>query len=143
MLLGLKRASEAHVREERASYGTPGFPFVNLDMYRVALQAVAWIHDLLEEINPKARVQQRLDTSSTGTVLNIAEGHGRETAADQNRFMKTAQEHAYQTLVLLDVMAARKDVTPSRVAEGKAMQTRIIRMLHAWCAGNNTEEPGA
>ena len=143
MLLGLKRASEAHVREEQASYGTPGFPFANLDMYRVSLRAVAWIHDLVEEINLKARIRGRLDTSSTGTVLNIAEGHGRETAADQNRFMKTAQEHAYQTLVLLDVMAARKEVTPYRVAEGKATQTRIIRMLHAWCESNNTEDPGA
>ena len=143
MLLGLKRASEARVREDRASYGTPGFPFANLDMYRVSLQAVAWIHDLLEEINLKARIQRRLDTSSTGTVLNIAEGHGRETAADQNRFMRTAQEHAYQTLVLLDVMAARKDVTPSRVSEGKATQTRVIRMLHAWCGSNNTADPRA
>ena len=97
----------------------------------------------MEEIHLKARIRGRLDTSSTGTVLNIAEGHGRETAADQNRFMKTAQEHAYQTLVLLDVMAARREVTTSRVAEGKATQTRIIRMLHAWCASNNTEDPGA
>ncbi len=143
MLLGLKRASEAQVREERTSYGAPGFPFASLEMYRVSLLAVAWIHDLLEEINLKARSQQRLDTSSTGTALNIAEGHGRETAADQNRFMKTAQEHAYQTLVLLDVMAARKEVAPSRVAEGKATQARIIRMLHAWCQSNNTEYPAA
>lgn len=143
MLLGLKRASEAQVREERAFFGTPGFPFATLDMYRVALRAVAWIHDLLVETHPKTRIQRRLDTSSTGTVLNIAEGHGRQTAADQNRFMKTAQEHAYQTLVLLDVMAARNDVSPSRVAEGKATQARVIRMLHAWCEGNNTENPGA
>jgi hypothetical protein len=57
--------------------------------------------------------------------------------------MKTAQEHAYQTLVLLDVMAARKEITASRVAEGKATQTRIIRMLHAWCESNNKEDPGA
>lgn len=142
MLLGLKRASEAQVREARSSYGTPGFPFANLEMYRRSLRAVGWIHDLLEEINLKSRIRRRLDTSGTGTVLNIAEGHGRESAADQNRFMKTAQEHACQTLVLLDVMAARKEVTSSRVAEGKATQTSIIKMLHAWCEGNNTEDSG-
>ncbi len=139
MLLGLKRASEAQVREDRASYGTPEFPFASLDMYRISLQAVAWIHDLVQDLDLKARVRERLDTSSTGTVLNIAEGHGRETVADQNRFMKTAQEHAYQTLVLLDVMAARKAVTSSRVAEGKVTQTRVIKMLHAWCERNNSE----
>jgi len=143
MLLGLKRASEARVREECASYGIPVFPFANLDMYRIALRAVAWIQELVEEMNLKARILGRLDTSSTGTVLNIAEGHGRETAADQNRFMKTAQEHAYQTLVLLDLMVVRKEATPSRVAEGKATQTRIIRMLHAWCEINNRGDSGA
>lgn len=140
MLLGLKRASIAQVREDRASYGTPGFPFANLDMYRISLRAVRWTHDLLEEIKPKARIQRRLDTSSTGTVLNIAEGHGRETVTDQNRFMKIAQEHAYQTLVVLDVMAARNAVTNSRIAEGKANQTRVITMLHAWCESNNSME---
>ena len=142
MLLGLKRASEARVREDSASYGIPVFPFANLDMYRIALRAVAWIQELTVEMNLKARIQGRLDTSSTGTVLNIAEGHGRETVADQNRFMKTAQEHAYQTLVLLDVLAARKEVASTRVAEGKATQTRIIRMLHAWCERKNTEDSG-
>ena len=98
--------------------------------------------ELVEEMNLKARILGRLDTSSTGTVLNIAEGHGRETVADQNRFMKTAQEHAYQTLVLLDVLAARKEVASTRVAEGKATQTRIIKMLHAWCERKNTEDAG-
>ena len=121
----------------------PEFPFANLDMYRVSLQAIAWIHDLLEEINLKARIRRRLDTSSTGTVLNIAEGHGRETVVDQNRFMRTAQQHAYQTLVLLDVMAARKEVSSSRISEGKAAQTRVIRMLHAWYESNNTKNSGA
>ncbi len=144
MLLGLKRASMTGVREDRAAYGTPGFPFANLDMYRVSLGAVRWAHDLLEEVKPKVRIQRRLDTSSTGTVLNIAEGHGRETIADQNRFMKTAQEHAYQTLVLLDVMAARSEVTEPRIEEGKVAQTRVITMIHAWCdSDRNTQEPEA
>jgi hypothetical protein len=55
---------------------------------------VRWTHDLLEELDPKARVRTKLDASTTGTVLNAAEGHGRTSVADQNRFMKTAQEHA-------------------------------------------------
>jgi len=142
MLLGLKRASIAQVREDRAAYGTPRFPFANLDMYEVSLEGVRWTHGFLEELTPRARVQRRLDTSTTGTALNIAEGRGRETVADQNRFMKTAQEHAYQTLLLLDLMAARNETTKSRIAEGKATQARVITMLHAWCESNqNRNDP--
>jgi len=137
MLLGLKRASISRVvREEPAQYGTSKFPFAALDMYQVSLDGVRWIQQFVEELAPKSRVQRKLDTSSTGTVLNIVEGHGRGTVADQNRFMKTAQEHAYQTLLMLDLMAARNETTESRIAEGKATQVRVITMLHAWCERN-------
>ena len=137
MLLGLKRASISRaVREEDAQYGASKFPFAALDMYQLSLDGVRWIQQFVEELAPRSRVQRKLDTSTTGTVLNIAEGHGRETVADQNRFMKIAQEHAYQTLLMLDLMAARNETTESRVAVGKATQVRVITMLHAWSERN-------
>ena len=140
MLLGLKRVGENRVREGSEAYGSARFPFVELDLYQVALRGVRWTHELLEELEPKARVRRKLDTSTTGTVLNIAEGHGRASTADQNRFMKTAQNHACQTLLLLDLTVARKETSASRVADGKATQVRVISMLHAWCASNETGE---
>ncbi len=99
MLLGLKRASANRVREGHVSYGTPGFPYSGLDMYQVSLESVRWMHDLLVELKLRTRTKRKLDISTTGTVLNIAEGYGRATTADQNRFMKTAQEHAFQTVL--------------------------------------------
>jgi len=107
-----------------------------LDLYRVYLECVRWSHELLQESVPSRSVRQKLDQSTTGTVLNIAEGHGRSSVADQNRFMKTAEAHAFQSLLSLDLMVARGGTTASRVADGKAMQARIISMLHAWCASN-------
>ena len=140
MLLGLKRSGGNRMREGSEPYGNARFPFAEMDLYQVALHGVRWTHGLLEELDPKARVRRKLDTSTTGTVLNIAEGHGRASAADQNRFMRTAQEHACQTLLLLDLTVARKETTPSRVSEGKTTQARVISMLHAWCAANETKE---
>jgi len=89
MLLGLKRVSENQVREGAVPYGSHRFPFVELDLYQVALQGVRWTHDLLEELAPNARIRTKLDASTTGTVLNTAEGHGRASVADQNRFMNS------------------------------------------------------
>ena len=140
MLLGLKRVSVNQVREESAPYGTPRFPFAELDMYQVSLEGVRWTHDLMERLVSKASARRKLDVSTTGTVLNIAEGHGRASSADQNRFMKTAQEHAFQTVLLLDLMVARHEIMASRIAEGKAIQARVISMLHAWCAKNEKRE---
>jgi four helix bundle protein len=140
MLLGLKRVGENRVREISEAYGAARFPFVELDLYQVALHGVRWTHELLEELEPKARVRRKLDTSTTGTVLNIAEGHGRASTADQNRFMETAQNHACQTLLLLDLAVARKEVSAIRVADGKATQARVISMLHAWRTSHETKE---
>jgi four helix bundle protein len=140
MLLGLKRVSENQVREGSMPYGGARFSFAELDLYRIAVEGVSWTHDLLEELELKARVRRKLDVSTTGTVLNIAEGHGRASIPDQNRFMKMAQEHACQTLLLLDLTVARNETTATRVAEGKTTQARVISMLHAWCASNETRE---
>jgi four helix bundle protein len=140
MLLGLKRVDENRVREGSEAYGNAMFPFVELDLYQVALRGVRWSHELQEELEPKARVRRKLDTSTTGTVLNIAEGHGRATAADQNRFIKIARDHARQTLLLLDLMVARKESSATRVGDGKAIQVSVISMLHAWCASNEAGE---
>jgi len=136
MLLGMKRAGVGQVREETPPYGSPRFPFMDLDMYKVSLGSVRWAHDVLQELAPGKRMRRKMDESTTGTVLNIAEGHGRSSVVDQNRFMKVAEEHVFQTLLSLDLMVARGDLTVSRVADGKAMQARIISMLHAWCASN-------
>jgi four helix bundle protein len=136
MLLGMKRVNANRVREERVAYGSPCFPFAGLDMYRVSLASVGWTHELLEELAPKARTRRKLDISTTGTVLNIAEGHGRTTPADQNRFMKMAEEHAFQTILMLDLLVSRQEVGSARIEGGKTMQGRVISMLHAWCAKN-------
>ena len=136
MLLGLKRVGEAQVREESLRFGNPKFPFAELDLYQGALQGVRWTHDLIVELDPKARVRRKLDESTTGTVLNIAEGHGRASIADQNRFMRMSQAHACQTLLLFDLSVARGELTASRVTEGKNIQARVISMLHAWCGSN-------
>jgi len=132
MLLGLKKSSADRVREERAVYGSPTFPHVALNMYTESIDAVRWLHLLLQEHSAKSRMKRKLDVSTTGTVLNIAEGYGRVSSADQNRFMKTAYEHAYQTILLLDLLVARKVMPADRIAHGKAIQARVISMLHGW-----------
>jgi len=140
MLLGLKRTSNDRVREERAEYGAPRFPHANLDMYQAALEGVRLMCDLLAEPDLNARMKRKLDVSTTGTVLNIAEGYGRLTTADRTRFMKTALEHAYQTVLLLDLMVARGGIAGICTSDAKDIQVRAISMLHAWCAKNDESE---
>ncbi len=140
MLIGLKRKDANSFAENQAEYGIPKFPHANLEMYMIAVEGVRWTHDLLKELSPKMRTRQKLDVSTTGTVLNIAEGCGRINKPDQNRFMKTAIEHAFQTVLQLDLMHARHDTIESRVAQGIDMQTKIISKMYAWCKKNEPEQ---
>ena len=136
MLLGMKRASANRAQEDSPSFGAPMFPFSRLDMYRLSLELVAWVNDLIEETSLAARTRRKIDISTTGVVLNIAEGHGRASSVDQNRLMKVALEHAYQTVLLLDLMVAKNQVSKERVGKGKLLQARVISMIYAWCDGN-------
>ncbi len=138
MLLGMKRIRQSSFKETQSPYGKPGFPFAQLEMYRLSLEFIRWIYDFLAESKIASRIQHRLDKSSTGTALNIAEGHGRTSTADQNRFMKVAQDHAYQGILLLDLIAARDSNLAIQSAEGKSLQSRIIAMLNAWRESNTT-----
>ncbi len=134
MLIGLKRTDcgQTMVKEDEALYGPPKFPHAELDMYKVALTGVRWTHELAHELTLMARTRRKLDISTTGTVLNIAEGHARTTVADQNRFMKTALEHAFQTILQYDLLYARHETTQPHIVEGTTIQTRVISMLQAW-----------
>jgi hypothetical protein len=140
MLLGLKQTSVGRVKEESGSYKAEMFPFMGLTMYMASLESVRWTDELLLERIPRGRAVRKLDQNSTGTVLNIAEGHGRTSVPDQNRFMRIAEMHAFQTILLLDLMVARGETTATRVDAGKAIQARIISMLHVWCDKNEQRD---
>ena len=142
MLLGLKGTSGERAQERQPQYGSGRFPHSKLDVYVVALDTVQWVHPLLEKTALNSRQKGKMDRSTTGTLLNIAEGYGRATAADRCRFFRSASEHAFQTVVQLDLMVAREYVSPKRIETGKALQHRVVSMLHSWCEKLDKESRG-
>ena len=60
MLLGMKRVQGGEVAEPSASYGSPWFPFMELDLYRVSMESVRWTHDLLKELASTRRARRKL-----------------------------------------------------------------------------------
>jgi len=53
------------------------FGHEDLDVYQAALQLVAWLESMFTEFSCSADLLSKLDKSTTGIVLNIAEGNGR------------------------------------------------------------------
>ena len=83
----LKRArSGASYRTKKGNL----FDHEDLDVYRVALKVIAWLDPFLAKFSCSTDLRSKLDKSTTSIVLNIAEGNGRFTGADQSKFYETA-----------------------------------------------------
>ena|SRR5712692_5634351 len=107
------------------------FDHERLDVYRVSIEFVRWINELLE--GPLAGCQisaiKQLDRASTSIPLNIAEGNGKRSSRDRCRYFDTARGSAFECAASLDVLVARKVLQDERTAAGKVLLVRIIEML--------------
>jgi four helix bundle protein len=104
------------------------FDHERLDVYRESIAFCAWVGELLGQISAKAAKDQ-LDRGSTSLPLNIAEGNGKFSKVDRARFLEIARGSALECAACLDVLAARKLVSPEQIIPAKEQLVRIVNML--------------
>jgi four helix bundle protein len=155
MLVGLRRAwSDDMVREEEERYGTdtdfqqPGRPqdrlqeeakerqkiffhHERLDVYSTALDMVKALSSSNTVIGLPAKAFRRLDMLLTGIVLNIAEGNGRFSAADQRRFSWLSHEAVIKTAAKLDLYVIQGLLPSDQVHDWKSLLSRLSAMTTA------------
>ena len=159
MLVGLRKSwanSGMYVREDLPEYLTQGdgidkardkardkdwggkalFHHETLDVYRVALEAATAFcsSDAVSSL-PKP-VFRRLDQLHTSMVLNIAEGNGRFSDADQARFLGTSHESAIKLAARLDLCVAQNQLPRDEVAGWKTLLQRVAAMTLSMIAGS-------
>jgi four helix bundle protein len=157
MLIGFRKSTGSEVHEERAPYVTAGhegtsvwFDHERLDVYRKALEFVAWCGRLRNDGDMPCSTMTALDRVSTGMALNIAEGNGKFSAKDRCRFIGHARTAALQAAATLDVHAVRQSKRRQAVVAGKNHLADVVCMLVAWersleeslphgCAANDRE----
>jgi len=105
------------------------FDHEKLDVYRHAIQFIAWSGRLLEQMPKSCAMWKQLDRASTSVALNIAEGNGKYTSADRCRFFDIARGSALESAAALDSAVARGLTTEKEIAEGKGLLLGIVRML--------------
>ena len=109
----------------------PAFDHERLDVYRLAIELVAWAGVLIDERvrTPKPSALKHLDEASTSIALNIAEGNGKRSVVDRARFLDIARGSALESAACLDVLVARRHLEPAVIGPGKATLIRIVSML--------------
>ena len=105
------------------------FDHEKLDVYREAIDFVAWLAPLMEATYRTGDVKDQLDRAATSIPLNIAEGNGKYAPKDRCRFFDIADGSSLECAAGLDTLVAKGKLTPEQVRPGKERLQRIVRML--------------
>ena len=106
------------------------FGHEQLDVYRLAIDYVAWAYALAKELNGVDRhARDQLLRAAQSIPLNIAEGNGKGTNAERRRFFEFARGSAMECAAIQDCLEACQVLSGERNAQGKAMLNRLVSML--------------
>jgi len=134
ILIAMRETTANRISEDHAMYRTKKgrlFSHEDLDVYQTALELTAWLEGIFVELSCSADLRSKLDKSTTAIVLNIAEGNGRFSGADQAKFLGIAYKATVQSASFVDLATVNSSANVSRIEEGRALMRRIAAMLTA------------
>ena len=107
--------------------------FQRLDVYRCAIQFVAFTVTLAKAPRGYAPLLDQLRRAAPSVSLNIAEAAGRTTATDAARAYAIARGSAMECAAILDVMKELGAVEEEAYGCGTALIERVVSMLTKLC----------
>lgn len=132
ILVAMRKTAQNRISEAFPEYHTKRgnlFDHEDLDVYQVALRVVRWLDPVLARSSCSADLRAKLDKSTTAIVLNIAEGNGRFTGADQSKFYEIAYKATVLSASLLDLANSVGIPDAVSVEEGRELLRRVAAML--------------
>lgn len=99
-------------------------------VYRKSLEFLALAVKLIEEL-PKgnATLSDQLRRSSLSIPLNIAEGAGKMSLPDKQRYFSTARGSAFEAYATLDACQVMALTNLSVLTQGRSLLQEIVAML--------------
>ena len=107
------------------------FHHETLDVYRVAIETATAFSSSRAVSSLSNTEFRKLDELLTSMILNIAEGNGRFSDADQRRFLDTAHEAAIKMAARLDLYVIQGLLPHSEVEGWKPLLERVSVMTLA------------
>lgn len=105
------------------------FDHEKLRAYQDALQFVAWVSPLIEDLPAKLAAKDQLDRASTSVVLNLAEGNGKRSHPDRCRYFDIARGSVVECAACLDVLVVKNRMAAADAAVGKEKLLGIVSMV--------------
>ena len=107
------------------------FDHEKLDVYKISLEFNRLIDELMNAMNSKHRhIKDQLARASLSIALNIAEGNGKRTHGDRNRFFEIARGSAMECAAILDILGVIGFGQIDLIQKCKALLLRVVSMLY-------------
>ena len=104
------------------------FDHERLEVYQVARELMVLLSGVLKR-NLSRDLRDQLDRSSTSILFNIAEGAGKTSRSDKQRFYEIARGSAMETAAQLDLLNIRGGLSPDQYQRARVLLVRIVQML--------------
>jgi four helix bundle protein len=129
--LGAEHRIESGSESESVSESSVHMSFGHerLDVYRAALEYVAWAYACCERMTGHRHAKDQLRRASQAIPLNIAEGNGKATDGDRRRYFEIARGSALECGAVQDVLEICGALSAEESAAAKAVLDRIVAML--------------
>jgi len=108
----------------------PIFDHEELDVYGLSIEYVATSFRTSEDLDGLHRhARDQWLRAAQSIPLNIAEGNGKRSLKDRNRFLEIARGSALECAAIQDILAATNGIDASTLEAGKRQLKRIVSML--------------
>jgi four helix bundle protein len=105
------------------------FNHEKLEVYQASIEFIAWLDPILSRTKRKYNVLDHVDRASTSMALNIAEGNGKSSKKDQDRFLQYSRSSALECASCIDIMYVKRIIDQKEKYEGKEKLLKIVKML--------------
>jgi len=108
--------------------------YERLDVYQKSIEFVAIVVQIIEKIpRGNATLMDQFKRASFSIPLNIAEGTGKMSLVDRQRYYAIARGSAMECGAVLDVCNVLGLIEAKTYEKGKALLIRIVSMLTKMC----------
>ena len=108
----------------------PTFDHERLDVYRLSIAYVAFSYQIAKSLSGSNRqARDQWLRAAQSIPLNIAEGNGKQSLKDKNRFFEIARGSALECAAIHDVLRVCDAIDDDSNCRGKTDLKRIVSML--------------
>ena len=107
------------------------FRFLEWEAYKDSQELFTFIHNLVKKLPREYRFElgSQILRSTSSVILNLAEGSGKESEKELNRFIETSLGSLYETLANLDILRINKLIDVKEFDFGKTKIASICSQL--------------